>query len=93
MLNWVLYSVEFGPKSSQSDDSLNPSWEKVIDDYRGDLSDIDLFEFVSRFDSNHLEDVTLASPLIDSKIRDVIVLLRKTLFVGIVVEPGLLNVE
>ncbi|KAK3230317.1 hypothetical protein Dsin_002198 [Dipteronia sinensis] len=79
--------------SSQSEDSLNPSLVRMIDDYQGDPSEVDLILSDSTSDSRHHDGVTIADPPTDSSVGEVGVHLRETIVVSRLATRGELNME
>ncbi|KAK0593525.1 hypothetical protein LWI29_038022 [Acer saccharum] len=69
-------SVDLGPfkaiSNHSDDDSSNPSWERAINEYQGDPSDIKSSELVSGYDSSdHEMGVTIIGPHDDSCVGEV----------------------
>ncbi|KAK0600879.1 hypothetical protein LWI29_019107 [Acer saccharum] len=76
-----------------SDDSLNPSLKREIDDYQGDSSETDLDQSDAISGSNDGDGVSLAGPPTKTGIGEVGVNLLKTLVVSRLATLGELNMD
>ncbi|KAK1562525.1 hypothetical protein Q3G72_013338 [Acer saccharum] len=61
----------FKAMSSQSEDSLNPSLARMIDNYQGDPSEVDLILSDLGSDSGHHDGVAVVRPPTDSSVGEV----------------------
>ncbi|KAK0584733.1 hypothetical protein LWI29_017753 [Acer saccharum] len=67
----TVFIAAFKAMSSQSEDSLNPSLARMIDNYQGDPSEVNLILSDLGSDSGHHDGVTVVRPPADSSVGEV----------------------